>query len=104
MAKLRVSKDIVTVSDFKARASEWLRQIAGSGRPLVITQNGKPAGVLLSPAAFDELSERQEFLAAVQEGMADEQAGRSHTSEEVFDAVEQRIAAVEQRITAIEAE
>ncbi len=80
MAKLRISEDIVTVSDFKAQASDWLRRIASHHHPLVITQNGKPAGVLLSPAAFDELSERQEFLAAVQEGMADEQAGRSHTT------------------------
>jgi antitoxin YefM len=95
MVKIRVSEDIVTVSDFKAQASEWLRRITGSGHPLVITQNGKPAGVLLSPAAFDDLSERQHFLAAVKEGMADEQAGRSHTSKEVFDAVEQRIAATE---------
>ncbi|NOY92975.1 MAG: hypothetical protein GXP55_17465 [Deltaproteobacteria bacterium] len=61
----------------------------------MITQNGKPAGVLLSPTAFDELSERQDFLAAVQDGMADERAGRSHTTEEVFDVVEQRIAAIE---------
>ena len=83
---------MVTVSDFKARASDWLRRIA---HPLVITQNGKPAGVLLSPAAFDELSERQQFLAAVQEGMADEQAGRSHTTDEVFAAAERRIAAIE---------
>ena len=95
MATIRVSEDIVPVSDFKAQASEWLRRIAGSGHPLVITQNGKPAGVLLSPAAFDELCERQQFLAAVQEGMDHEQAGRSHTTEEVFGAVEQRIAAIE---------
>jgi len=95
MAKLRVSEDIVTVSDFKARASDWLRKISGSGHPLVITQNGKAAGVLLSPAAFDELSERQQFLAAVNEGLADERAGRSHTSKEIFDAVERRIAAIE---------
>ncbi len=95
MAKLRISEDIVPISDFKAQASEWLRRIAGSGRPLVITQNGRPAGVLLSPAAFDELAERQQFLAAVQEGMADERAGRSHTTDEVFAAVERRIAACE---------
>lgn len=95
MARIRVSEDIVPVSAFKAHASEWLRRIASSGHPLVITQNGKPAGVLLSPAAFDELSERQQFLAAFQEGMADEQAERCHTTEEVFDAVEQRIAAIE---------
>lgn len=95
MTSIRVSEDIVPVSDFKARASEWLRRIAGSGHPLVITQNGKAAGVLLSPAAFDELAERQQFLAAVQEGMADEQAGRSHTTGEVFDVVEKRIVAIE---------
>ena len=95
MVKLRVSEDVVPVSHFKAQASEWLRRIASTGRPLVITQNGRPAGVLLSPVAFDELTERQQFLAAVQEGMADEQEGRAHTTEEVFDAVEKRIAAIE---------
>lgn len=95
MVRLRVSEDIVTVSDFKAQASGWLRRISDSGSPLVITQNGKPAGVLLSPAAFDALSARQEFLVAVEEGMADERAGRSHTSDEVFDAVERRIAGIE---------
>ena len=95
MTKLKISEDIVPVSDFKAQASEWLRRIAGSGHPLVITQNGKPAGVLLSPTAFDELSERQEFLAAVQEGMADEKAGRVHSTEEVFDTIKKRISGLE---------
>ena len=95
MTRIRVSEDIIPVSELKARASEWLRRIAGSGHPLVITQNGRPAGVLLSPAAFDELRERQQFLAAVQEGMADEQAGRSHTTDEALDAAERRIAAIE---------
>ncbi len=95
MAKLKISEDIVTISDFKAQASQWLRKLAGSGHPLVITQNGKPAGVLLSPAAFDELFEQQQFVAAVHEGMSDEKAGRNHTSKEVFDALEERIAAIE---------
>ena len=95
MTKLRVSEDIVPVSDFKAQASEWLRRVAATGRPLVITQNGKTAGVLLSPEAFDELSARQDLVAAIQEGMADEAAGRTRASEEVFDAIEKRIAAIE---------
>ncbi len=95
MARIRTSEDIVPVSDFKAKASEWLKRIKGSGHPLVITQNGRPAGVLLSPAAFDELTERHQFVDAVQEGMADERAGRSFTSDEVFEAIEKRIAAGE---------
>ncbi len=83
MRSLRVSEDIVPVSDFKAQASEWLRRIGESGQPLVITQNGKPAGVLLSPRSFDSLMERARFLAAVEEGLADAEAGRVHSHEAV---------------------
>jgi PHD/YefM family antitoxin component YafN of YafNO toxin-antitoxin module len=39
--------------------------------PVVITQNGKAAAVLFSPADFDELSEQARFAEAVQKGMAD---------------------------------
>jgi prevent-host-death family protein len=94
MAKLRVSEDIIPISEFKAQAAEWLRRIAVSHQPLVITQNGKAAGVVLSPAAFDELSERQQLIEAVQEGMADEQAGDTYSTEEVFEAAGRRIAAI----------
>ncbi|MCC6751330.1 MAG: type II toxin-antitoxin system Phd/YefM family antitoxin [Deltaproteobacteria bacterium] len=76
MKALRVSEDIVPVSEFKAQAAEWLRRLTTTGQPLVITQNGKPAGVLLSPEAYDELAERARFVAAVEDGLADSQAGR----------------------------
>lgn len=95
MVNMRISEDIVTVSEFKAQASDWMRRIGERRHPLVITQNGKPAGVLLSPAAFDELFEHQQFLKAVQEGLEDEKAGRIHTTEEVFARLEQRLAAIE---------
>ena len=35
--------------------------------------------VLLSPEAFDELTERARFVAAVNEGLADAVAGRVHS-------------------------
>jgi prevent-host-death family protein len=76
MRAVRVSEDIVPVSDFKARAADWLKKIADTGQPLVITQNGKAAGVLMSPAQFDALSERANFVAAIDAGLADSDAGR----------------------------
>ncbi len=76
MRSVRISEDIVPVSDFKAHAANWLRRVAETGQPLVITQNGKAAGVLLSPAEFDRLSERARFVAAVEEGLADADAGQ----------------------------
>jgi prevent-host-death family protein len=73
---VRVSENFVPVSEFKARAADWLRKIADSGAPVVVTQNGKPAGVVLSPEAYDELTERARFVAAVEEGLADADSGR----------------------------
>jgi len=77
------AEDIVSVSEFKAQAADLLRRLSESGHPLVITQNGKAAGVLLSPAEFDRLVERARFVAAVQEGLADEEAGRVSADEDV---------------------
>jgi prevent-host-death family protein len=90
MRAVRIAEDIVPVSDFKAQAAEWLKRVAESGHPLVITQNGKAAGVLLSPAQFDALSERARFVAAVDEGLADSEAGRVHTHAEVVAELKKR--------------
>lgn len=72
----RASDDVVPVSEFKAQTSEWLRRVAASGHAVVITQHGKRAGVLLSPRAYDALTERARFVEAVHEGLADSDAGR----------------------------
>lgn len=90
MRPVRIAEDIVPVSDFKAQAAEWLKRVAESGHPLVITQNGKAAGVLLSPAQFDALSERARFVAAVDEGLADSKAGRVHPHAEVVAELKKR--------------
>lgn len=76
MKPLRISEDIVPIAQFKGEASRWLRRVTESKQPVVITLNGKPAGVLLSPAEFDRILERARFLESVAAGLADAEAGR----------------------------
>jgi len=76
MRAVRISEDIVPVSDFKAQAADWLKRVSDTGQPVVITQNGKAAGVLVSPSEFDRLCERAGLLEAIDAGLADEKAGR----------------------------
>lgn len=77
MRSVKISQDFVPVSELKAEAADWLRRIAETDAPVVVTQHGRPAGVLLSPRAYDELTERGRFLAAVNQGMAEALAGRT---------------------------
>lgn len=55
MKQISIANDIIPVGEFKTGLAKWLKSVHDSGRPLVITQNGRPAGVLLSPEAFDQL-------------------------------------------------
>jgi prevent-host-death family protein len=83
MKPLRVSEDVVPVGEFRAKTKQWLARAGKTGQPVVITQNGRPAGVLLSPAEFDRLTYRERFIASIEAGIADVDAGRVHTTDEV---------------------
>lgn len=73
---MHISEDILPLAKFKTQASEVLRRLHTAQRPIVITQNGKPTAVMITPEEFDRLTEQTRFLAAVEEGLADAKAGR----------------------------
>lgn len=76
MKHINISEDIVSLSEFKNKASKMLHNVQTFHRPLVITQNGKAAAVLISPSDFDHLTEQARFMESVQKGMDDVQHGR----------------------------
>ena len=80
---ISIAEDIVPLNEFKANASKMLRHLHNSRRPLVITQNGKPSAVVLTPAEFDALSYRSRFVASVEAGLRDSDAGRVVSTDEV---------------------
>jgi prevent-host-death family protein len=83
MKPLQLSEDILPLGEFKTQASRVIRQLRTSRRPVVITQNGRPAAVLITPEDFDAINGRERFMAAVDEGLADVEAGRLLDSDEV---------------------
>lgn len=76
MNPLRLSEDILAIGKVKAQLSRVLRQLHETQRPIVVTRNGRPAAVLITPDEFDRLRELDQFLDAVYEGLADSEAGR----------------------------
>lgn len=83
MKPLQIAEDIVPIAEFKAHVSEVVRGLRERGRPLVITQNGKPAAVLLSPEEFDALIDQARVIAAVQQGLAEAEAGQLISDEQL---------------------
>jgi PHD/YefM family antitoxin component YafN of YafNO toxin-antitoxin module len=78
----------------KAHLSEKIRGLGASGRPLVVTQNGKAAAVMLAPEEFDGLTTQARFVTAVQQGLDDLDAGRVVSHHEVGDQLDARFGAL----------
>lgn len=85
MARVSVelSQDIQPVSDFRAHASSMLKRVRDSGRPMVLTQRGRGAAVLLDIASYEALVDEVEELRSVCQGLSDVDAGRVHEHAEV---------------------
>jgi prevent-host-death family protein len=82
MKALKISKDVITLAEFKNSAATILKKIGDSSQPVLITQNGKPAGVLVSPAEFDRIQEQEaeRFVVSVKRGIKDAEIGKVLTT------------------------
>ena len=76
MKEMQIANGIIPLGEFKAQAGRFLKRLGESGEPMVITQNGRPAGVLLSPREYDRIQERQRFLESIAAGLSDAESGR----------------------------
>jgi prevent-host-death family protein len=80
---VNLESGIDSLTNFKRNTSEYLEQLQGSGAPLVLTVNGKAQVVVQDAAAYQRLVERaaradrDEAVAAIREGLADADAGRT---------------------------
>lgn len=75
MKNISVTNDIIPVGQFKSGLAKYLKDIQVRKHSLVITQNGKPAGVLVSPTEYDSLNETKLFIESISRGLADSENG-----------------------------
>ncbi len=76
MNRLDLEKDINPVSSFRANAAAMLKQVQESGRPMILTHNGRSAAVLLDVASYQALLDELEELRDIHAAYEDLQAGR----------------------------
>ena len=75
------------MTEFKRDTSRWLRQFRKSGRPGVLTVNGKPEAVIMDPASYQRIMEEietKEVIAAVERGMKELAEGKTLPAAEVL--------------------
>ena len=76
MKPIRVTTGIIPLGEFKTKASSLINELKKDSSTLIITQNGRPAAVVLAPQEYDRLREEHRYLEAVALGLADAVSGK----------------------------
>jgi len=62
MSKVKPSQDIQPLSTFRANAASLVQQVRETKRPLVLTQHGRSAAVVLDVGEYEAMVEQIELL------------------------------------------
>lgn len=82
--KPNLAEDIISISDFRKKTASYLKDIRSKGRPLVLTQDGHSAAIVLSPEAFEQMQYERDFLVAVAQGEKEIEEGLGIPHEKVM--------------------
>lgn len=85
MSPLKPTEDIQPLTAFRANVASFVEQVRQSRRPLVLTQHGRSAAVLLAAAEYEALVDELETLRDIHVSEAELAEGRGIPHEEVAD-------------------
>lgn len=88
----KLSRDIQPMSEFRANTAKFVRQVQETGRPLVLTQHGRGAAVLLDITEYERLVERSELAEDIRTAEAQLQRGEGLDPASAKKAVRKRLA------------
>jgi prevent-host-death family protein len=76
--------NIIPVSDLRQDAAKVLKRVRDSKEPLVITQRGRAAAVMLSVEAFEQSERDRELLRLLAKGDREIEAGKGYDLDSVL--------------------
>ena len=83
-------QEIESLTAFRRDTSRHLKELARTGRPKLLTVNGRAALVVQDAAAFETMMDRLETLAGVARGLAAVRAGEHQPARAVFQEIASR--------------
>ena len=76
--------DMLPVTDLRQDAAAALKRVRASKQPVVITQRGRAAAVMLSVEAYEQAEHERQILRLLARGEREIRAGKGHDLENVL--------------------
>jgi prevent-host-death family protein len=90
---LDITKDIQSLTTFRRRSGDFMKQLKKSKRPVVLTVKGKAAAIVQDAEAYQRLLDiaaRTDSEEGIRQGLDDAAHGRTRPAKEVFDEIRRK--------------
>ena len=90
---LDITKDIQSLTTFRRRSGDVMKQLKKSKRPVVLTVKGKAAAIVQDAEAYQRLLDiaaRADSEEGIRQGLDDVAHGRTRPAKEVFDEIRRK--------------
>ena len=90
---LDITKDIQSLTTFRRRSGDFMKQLKKSKRPVVLTVKGKAAAIVQDAEAYQRLLDiaaRADSEEGIRQGLDDVAHGRTRPVKEVFDDIRRK--------------
>ena len=87
---------IVPITDLRQDAAAVLKRLRSQRQPLIITQRGRAAAVMLSVEAYEQAEQERQLLLLLVRGDREIAEGKGHDLEKVLAEAEKLLSAEEQ--------
>ncbi|WP_412509726.1 type II toxin-antitoxin system Phd/YefM family antitoxin [Roseovarius sp. SYSU LYC5161] len=88
-----LTKDITPLTEFKRDSARMIAQIKETGRPQILTVNGRPSVVVMDALAWQDMQNQLEYaetVAGIRKGLSQAQAGQGIEAGQFFDGLTKR--------------
>jgi prevent-host-death family protein len=85
---LDITKDIQSLTTFRRRSGDFMKQLKKSKRPVVLTVNGKAAAVVQDAEAYQHLLDiaaRADAEEGIRQGLENAKEGKLRPAKQFFD-------------------
>lgn len=92
MPRMKPSRDIQPVTEFRARAAQVIDQVRSTRAPVILTQHGQSAAVLLDVDEYEKMIDELDLLRDVRQAERQVAAGKGRVHSTVAKTLRARLA------------
>jgi prevent-host-death family protein len=88
---ISISKDIEPLSEFRKKSADFVKRLKKEKQPIVLTQHGKSAAVLMDVSEYERISKKMEMLEDLLEAKQQVEQAKTYTMDEAKERIQKHL-------------